>query len=156
MMSTSESFAVSMMIGTFEDMRICLHTSVPGMPGSMRSSSTRSGWVLRNVGARPATYREVLRLLKPGGRFLCLDMSRPSFWPLRVGSDLYLRLVMKTMACVSSGDASAYEYLIRSTQKFPGKEALADEMRQAGFAPVETWTYMGGGVAAHLATKAGA
>ncbi len=41
-MSTSESFAVSMMIGVLDTARICRQTSVPGMPGSMRSSSTRS------------------------------------------------------------------------------------------------------------------
>ncbi len=43
-MSTSESFAVSMMIGTLERVRICRQTSVPESPGSMRSSRTRSGF----------------------------------------------------------------------------------------------------------------
>jgi len=47
-MSTSESFAVSMMIGTFDRVRICRQTSVPLRPGSMRSSSTRSGFSASN------------------------------------------------------------------------------------------------------------
>ena len=48
-MSISESFAVSMMIGTVERERISRHTSVPGSPGSMRSSSMRSGSVRSNA-----------------------------------------------------------------------------------------------------------
>ncbi len=47
-MSTSESFAVSMMIGTADVVRICRHTSVPGIPGSIRSSRTMSAPLSRN------------------------------------------------------------------------------------------------------------
>ena len=52
-MSTSESFAVSMMIGTAEVERICRHTSVPGIPGSIRSSSTMSAPRSRNAVSAP-------------------------------------------------------------------------------------------------------
>lgn len=114
------------------------------------------GWVLRNVGDRAATYREILRILKPGGTFLALDMSRPDFLPLALGSALYMRMVMPLVVAVLGGDLEAYKYLAGSTARFPKQAALADEWRAAGFRDVRTRSFMLGNIAAHFGKKGAA
>lgn len=111
------------------------------------------GWVLRNVGDRQAVYREVLRILKPGGKFVCLDMSQSDFAPLRWGASAYLNLVMPIVVRLIGGDRSAYEYLAKSTASFPRKRELAREWEAAGFARVEVGSFMLGGIGLHIGVK---
>lgn len=111
------------------------------------------GWVLRNVGDRASVYREVLRILKPGGKYICIDMSTPESWFLRTGSKVYLNWVMPAVVTVIGGDRTAYTYLANSTSRFPGRRALEDEWRTAGFATVESRAFMMGSIALHIGTK---
>ncbi|HEY1065613.1 MAG TPA: ubiquinone/menaquinone biosynthesis methyltransferase [Pirellulales bacterium] len=110
------------------------------------------GWVLRNVGDRQAVYREVRRILKPGGRFVCIDMSTPDFAPLRWGANFYLNYIMPVAATLVGADRTAYVYLAKSTAKFPRKQELADEWKAAGFHDVQFRSYMGGGIGIHAAS----
>ncbi len=109
------------------------------------------GWVLRNVADRAAVYREVQRILRPGGQFLCVDMSKPSFAPSRWASQAYLALAMPILIRVAGGDREAYDYLNRSTKRFPNRQELHSEWQEAGFADVKSRSFMMGSIAAHLA-----
>lgn len=111
------------------------------------------GWSLRNVGDRPAAYAEILRVLKPGGRLVAIDMSHPAFAPFRWGNSLYLRYVMPNVATLVGGDRQSYVYLARSTHLFPGAAALAEEWREAGFQQVAHRGLMLGSIAIHVGVK---
>ena len=111
------------------------------------------GWVLRNVGDREAAYAEILRVLKPGGKFLCVDMSQSSFAPLRWAATLYMKLLMPLLVRFIGGDKEAYEYLDKSTRRFPMRRDLEKEWRQAGFVNVKSRALMMGTIAAHLGQR---
>lgn len=113
------------------------------------------GWVLRNIGDRRAAYREVLRILKPGGALLCVDTSRPSSALLRAGTTLWMSAAVPLLARLGGGDVSAYRYLGKSTDRFPNSGELAAEWRDAGFEDVRARGFMMGAVAAHLGRRAG-
>lgn len=112
------------------------------------------GWCLRNCSDLHAALHEVLRILKPGGTFVCLDMSRPSFAPVRGLFFLHRHLVMPLQARFYGADAEAYRYLACSTDHFPDRKALEHVMRTAGFAHIESWPLMMGAVALHRSVKA--
>lgn len=111
------------------------------------------GWVLRNIGDRTAAYREVLRILKPGGRFLCVDTSRPSSALLRAGTGLWMSAAVPLLARLGGGDVSAYRYLGKSTDRFPNAGVLAQEWTAAGFEDVRSRPFMMGAVAAHVGRR---
>ncbi len=111
------------------------------------------GWVLRNVGDRPATYREILRILKPGGRFVCVETSRPGFWPFRAGNYVYCRFVMPNLVRMVGGDRASYEYLAKTTVNFPHRHALTEEWTAAGFRDVRSRPLMLGSIALHVGVK---
>ncbi len=111
------------------------------------------GWVLRNVGDREATYREILRILKPGGRLVSLDMSRSSFAPSRWAGTLYLEGVMPVLVKLMGGDMESYRYLARSTRRFPRAADLAEEWKSAGFLDVHYRSLNMGTIAIHRGDK---
>lgn len=111
------------------------------------------GWVLRNVGERDAVYREILRILKPGARCVCIDMSRPTGWFQRFGFYVYRHALMPILARAAGGAADAYRYLANSTDRFPGMAALAEEFRSAGFVDVQAESLMLGAIAIHSGTR---
>ncbi|MAB87837.1 MAG: ubiquinone/menaquinone biosynthesis methyltransferase [Planctomycetota bacterium] len=112
------------------------------------------GWVLRNVGDRAPVYKEIQRILRPGGRFVCIDMSRPGNPVSRLGNWMYRHLAMPVLARFSGGDRSAYRYLASSTDHFPDGPDLAAELAQAGFKDVTWRSLMLGSLAVHVATTA--
>jgi demethylmenaquinone methyltransferase/2-methoxy-6-polyprenyl-1,4-benzoquinol methylase len=110
---------------------------------------------LRNMSDPDAALEEVLRVLKPGGRFYCLEFSKPHWW-LKPFYDLYSFLVIPRLGAWVAGEPSAYRYLIESIRRFPGQKALTNKMRYAGFSDVR-WRNVSFGIAAiHWARKAGA
>jgi len=78
---------------------------------------------LRNVTAMEVALKEILRVLKPGGRFLCLEFSTPR-QPLKPIYDLYSALVIPRLGAWIAGQPSAYRYLIDSIRRFPNQEEL--------------------------------
>lgn len=120
---------------------------------SVSADVVAMGWCLRNCSDLQAALHEVLRILKPGGTFVCLDMSRPSFAPVRGLFFLHRHLVMPLQARLSGADREAYRYLACSTDHFPDRKALEHVVRTVGFAHVESWPLMMGAVALHRATK---
>jgi demethylmenaquinone methyltransferase/2-methoxy-6-polyprenyl-1,4-benzoquinol methylase len=109
---------------------------------------------LRNFADRPASYREALRVLKPAGRYVVLELTHPGFLPFKPIYWLYVRRVLPILGMRVAGDRAAYEYLHDSIQAFPDAPALAAEMTAAGFARVEWAKLSMGIVAIHVAHKA--
>ncbi len=87
---------------------------------------------LRNMTSPDEALREVLRCLKPGGGFVCLEFSRPHGW-FRPFYDLYSFAVIPRLGALAAGEPSAYQYLIESIRRFPGQKDLEKLMREAGF-----------------------
>ena len=104
---------------------------------------------LRNVTRRGPALAEALRVLKPGGQFLCLEFS-PAVAPLLAPLyDAYSNRVLPALGEAVTGDRDAYIYLVESIRRFPAPEALAAEMTEAGFGNVSWRAFSGGIVAIH-------
>ncbi len=113
-----------------------------------------TGFCIRNVGDRARAFHEIYRVLKPGGRFVCLEFSRPvSAW-LRCMYDWYsFRLLPAIGTWVAKDHTDVYTYLPESIRTFPHQEQLAAMLREAGFAQVDYHNLSGGIVAIHVAVK---
>jgi len=125
---------------------------LPLAPGSVAGAVVAFG--IRNVADVDACLREVLRVLEPGGRFVILEFSTPRSALVRFGYGLYSRWVLPAIGRLVSGHRTAYTYLPESIARFPEAEALAERMREAGYASVR-WRALTFGIAAvHVGAKA--
>ncbi len=104
---------------------------------------------IRNVPRIDLALKEAYRVLKPGGRFLCLEFSSVEVPGLDRLYDLFSFKVIPQLGRVVTGDAESYQYLVESIRKFPKPAAFADMIRAAGFARVNWQTLSGGIVALH-------
>jgi demethylmenaquinone methyltransferase/2-methoxy-6-polyprenyl-1,4-benzoquinol methylase len=77
--------------------------------------------------------REALRVLKPGGRLVILELSMPENKVIRWFYDLYFLRILPVIGGKVSGDKAAYAYLPASVKAFPGKNEFMEQMRNAGF-----------------------
>ena len=113
-----------------------------------------TGFCMRNVGNLTQAFTEIRRVLRPGGRFVCLEFSRPAYGWLRGLYDWYsFRLLPWIGTKVARDRTGVYEYLPASIRTFPDQERLATLLREAGFRQVEYRNLTGGIVAIHVATK---
>lgn len=94
------------------------------------------GFAVRNITHMKRAFREMHRVLKPGGRFLCLEFSRPA-WPwFRRIYDLYSFHVMPVLGAMFAGERTAYLRLPETIRLFLTPEELADVLREVGFREV--------------------
>jgi hypothetical protein len=104
---------------------------------------------IRNVPRIDAALAEAYRVLRIGGRFLCLEFSNVDVPGLNVAYDFYSFNVIPAIGRAVTGDADAYRYLVESIRKFPKPAAFAEMMRKAGFRRVSHQPLTGGIVAIH-------
>jgi len=103
---------------------------------------------------RARVVAEAFRVLRPGGVFYCLEAARIPFEPLHRAYLLYMDWCLPLIArLATSGDASAYNYLLRGVHEFPRQAVFAEELRQCGFAVVSYENLTFGIVAIHRAVK---
>ncbi|MBX3675754.1 MAG: class I SAM-dependent methyltransferase [Rhodocyclaceae bacterium] len=107
---------------------------------------------LRNATRLEAALAEIHRVLRPGGRFVCLEFSRPHFW-LRPFYDLYSYFVIPRLGAWVARQPIAYQYLVDSIRRFPDQASFAAALQVAGFADV-AWRNLSFGIAClHFGTK---
>jgi demethylmenaquinone methyltransferase/2-methoxy-6-polyprenyl-1,4-benzoquinol methylase len=113
-----------------------------------------SGYLLRNVSDVARAWAEQHRVLRPGGRVVCLDTTPPARNLLRPVIEVHLHVVIPALGRLVAGASDAYTYLPDSTEGFLSAEALADRMRAAGFRDVGFRRLMLGTMAIHWGTRA--
>jgi demethylmenaquinone methyltransferase / 2-methoxy-6-polyprenyl-1,4-benzoquinol methylase len=104
---------------------------------------------IRNVARIEAALAEAHRVLKIGGRFLCLEFSSVDIPALDALYNVYSFNVIPALGRAVTGHAEAYQYLVESIRKFPRPELFANMMRDAGFRRVSFTRLTGGVVALH-------
>lgn len=109
---------------------------------------------IRNVTQLADALTEIHRVLKPGGRFVCLEFSRPHAW-LAPFYDLYSWLVIPRLGAAVARQPIAYQYLIESIRRFPDQREFATLVTACGFRDVY-WENLSFGIAClHFGTKPG-
>lgn len=104
---------------------------------------------LRNCTDKAQVLREARRVLKPGGRFLCLEFSRLRIAALRPLYDAWSFKVLPRLGQMAAGNSESYVYLAESIRTFPDQATLAAMMREAGLARVTVRDLSGGIAAIH-------
>ncbi|MDO4894466.1 bifunctional demethylmenaquinone methyltransferase/2-methoxy-6-polyprenyl-1,4-benzoquinol methylase UbiE [Moraxella sp.] len=109
---------------------------------------------LRNVTDKDKALAAMHRVLKPGGRLLVLEFSKPIFEPLSKAYDLYSFTALPMMGKLVAGDAESYQYLAESIRMHPDQATLKGMMENAGFINCDYHNLTGGIVAVHRGFKA--
>lgn len=108
---------------------------------------------LRNVTDKQKALEAMWRVLKPGGRLLVLEFSKPVFEPLSKAYDLYSFTALPLMGKIVAGDSDSYQYLAESIRMHPDQATLKQMMEQAGFVNCDYHNLTGGIVAVHRGFK---
>ena len=111
------------------------------------------GFGIRNVTNRDKALKDMHRVLKPGGRFVCLEFSHPTTRPLAKLYDAWSFNAIPVLGELIAKDRDCYQYLVESIRKFPRQSAFARELEEAGFSRVSVTNLSGGIAAIHTGIK---
>ena len=104
---------------------------------------------IRNVTDIPKALREAYRVLKHGGRFYCLEFSKPTTGALEAVYDAWSFNAIPPIGKVVTGDGEPYRYLVESIRRFPDQDSFAQMIKDAGFNRVDYTNFAGGITALH-------
>jgi len=111
------------------------------------------GFGLRNVPDYMKVLQEMRRVLKPGGKAVCLETSQPTMFGFKQLYFLYFRYIMPLFGKLFAKSYKEYSWLQESAREFPGMKELAKMFEEAGFKDVYFKPYSGGVAAVHFGTK---
>lgn len=111
------------------------------------------GFALRNVTDMEKTLHEMTRVIKPGGKAVCLEFSHPRNWLFKKIYRLYIFTILPLIGGLISGHRDVYTYLPRSIEEFLKPEELAQIMEGVGLKDVKFYPLTLGIVTVHLGTK---
>ncbi|MDN5248433.1 MAG: bifunctional demethylmenaquinone methyltransferase/2-methoxy-6-polyprenyl-1,4-benzoquinol methylase UbiE [Wolbachia endosymbiont of Tyrophagus putrescentiae] len=110
---------------------------------------------IRNVSDRKKALSEMHRVLKPGGKFVCLEFA-PTHYQHKMFNklyDFYSFKIIPKIGGIFANDQGAYEYLVKSIREFPAQDDFKDEIENAGFKDVKFRNMSCGVVAIHSSMK---
>ncbi|MGO4888122.1 demethylmenaquinone methyltransferase [Anaerobacillus sp. MEB173] len=113
------------------------------------------GFGLRNVPDYMQVLKEMNRVVKPGGKVICLETSKPTIPGFKQLYYFYFQRIMPVFGRMFAKSYEEYSWLQESTMNFPGREELAQLFRDAGFVNIEVKPYSGGVACMHLGYKRG-
>lgn len=108
---------------------------------------------LRNVTDQNKALASIFRVLKPGGRLLILEFSKPIYKPVSKFYDFYSFNVLPKLGKLIANDSESYQYLAESIRMHPGQNTLKEMMDKVGFEGTEYFNLSGGIVALHRGYK---
>lgn len=111
------------------------------------------GFGIRNVTNMKKGFEEMYRVLKPGGKMMCLEFSKPTFTPFRRLYDYYSFYIMPLLGELIAGSRKAYTHLPESIRMFPMPEELTELLKKIGFSQVNHEKLTNGIAVIHLAIK---
>ncbi|MED4400711.1 demethylmenaquinone methyltransferase [Metabacillus fastidiosus] len=111
------------------------------------------GFGLRNVPDYMQVLKEMYRVVKPGGKVVCLETSQPTLPVFKQLYFFYFRYIMPMFGKVFAKSYEEYSWLQESARDFPGMKKLAGMFKEAGFDHVEVKAYTGGVAAMHMGHK---
>jgi demethylmenaquinone methyltransferase / 2-methoxy-6-polyprenyl-1,4-benzoquinol methylase len=133
-----------------EDRLIFTEANAEALPFADRTfDAVTIAFGIRNVTRIESALGEAFRVLKIGGRFLCLEFSAVDVPVLQSLYDFYSFRVIPALGGIVAGDSKSYRYLVESIRRFPKPQDFAAMMRAAGFARVSHQRITGGIVALH-------
>lgn len=111
------------------------------------------GFGLRNVPDYLQVLQEMRRVVKPGGKVVCLELSKPTWQPFKGIYYIYFEKIMPLFGKLFAGKRKEYQWLPESLKQFPDSKGLAKLYEQAGLQATDVDLFFGGIAALHIGTK---